>query len=116
MARSYRIYGALIPLLLLASPALGVYYTYSEWERLSGEYRMIYIAGAMDTLMIFAVGDEAAKVAIHYHNCLKNARMSNRQLADNVQKHARARPELRGGAVQEALVSYVNELCGLPEQ
>jgi hypothetical protein len=56
--------------------------TYSEWERLPEGHRAMYIAGAFDSLIAFAINDDHAKTNSHYQQCILNAKMNNVQLAN----------------------------------
>ena len=108
----------LVPLLLMSSPvsSQGVFNNYSEWVRMSEDNRAAYISGVVDSLMIYADSNAGRKAASHYFSCLVRSTMSNGQLADNVEAYVTARPQLRGGTVQGALIRYLKELCGLPPQ
>jgi hypothetical protein len=103
-------------LLLLSSSALSqeasVFFSYSEWERMSDNQRSIYIAGAMDALMTYASNVDGPKLAAHFYDCLTKASLNNLQLANNVRTYAKQHMELRAGTVQIPLVHYLRALCG----
>jgi hypothetical protein len=89
-----------------------VFFNFSEWDRLSDLGRSNYIAGAYDSLQLFARDPVAQKIAQHRQNCMKQAGMTIQQLAENARTYAKARPELQGGTAQAALIGYLNALCG----
>jgi len=113
-----RSYLLLVPLLLISSPASsqGVFNDYSDWVRMSGDNRASYIAGVVDVLTVYADSNAGRKAASHYANCLIRTKLTNGQLADQVEAYVTARPQLRGGTVQGALIGYLKGLCGLPPQ
>ena len=105
-----------VMLLLLSTPALSqgtrVFYTYSEWERMSDNQRSLYIAGAIDALLMYASNIEGPKLTDHLYNCLTKANLNNLQLANNVQAYTRQHPEAQGDTVQIPLIHYLRALCG----
>jgi hypothetical protein len=105
-----------IILLLLLTPALSQgangFYTYSEWEKMSDNQRSIYIAGAIDALMMYASNIEGPKLAAHLYNSLTKANLNNLQLANNVQAYTRQHPEEQRDTVQIPLIHYLRALCG----
>jgi hypothetical protein len=106
---------AVIVLLLLtpaSSQGTNVFYTYSEWERMSDNQRSIYIAGAIDALMMYASNIEGPKLADHLYNCLTKANLNNLQLAKSVQAYTRQHPEAQDDTVQMPLLHYLRALCG----
>ena len=109
-------YRLAVTLLLFSTPALSqgtnVFYTYSEWERMSDNQRSIYIAGAIDALMMYASNIEGPKLIAHLYSCLTKANLNNLQLANNVQAYTRQHPEVQGGTVQMPLIHYLRALCG----
>jgi len=114
-----RSYLLLVPLLLISSPVLssqGVYNNYSDWVRMSDDNRAAYITGVVDSLTVYADSNAGRKAASHYFNCLIRTKITNGQLADQVEAYVTARPQLREGTVQGALIGYLKELCGLPPQ
>ena len=114
-----RVYLLSVPLLLISSPVVssqGAYNNYSDWVRMSEDNRAAYIAGVVDSLTVYADSNAGRKAASHYFNCLIRTKITNGQLADQVEAYVTARPQLRGGTVQGALIGYLKELCGLPPQ
>jgi len=112
----HHMYRFAVTLLLLSTPALSqgtrVFYTYSEWERMSDNQRSIYLAGAIDGLMMYASNIEGPKLTDHLFSCLMKANLNNLQLANNVQVYTRQHPEVQGGTVQMPLIHYLRALCG----
>src|SRR5215831_180027 len=72
----------LLSALMIGRANAQVYYTYSEWERLSDQARTMYIAGAYDSL-ISIVSPDTASTARHYSKCV-SGRVPIEQLAKNV--------------------------------
>jgi hypothetical protein len=89
-----------------------VFYGYAAWEKMSPDIRTAYIAGAMDSLTAFTVGEEGKRTARHYQECMKRAGMKNTELADKVRARANAKPIPEYATVQQMLVYYLLELCG----
>jgi hypothetical protein len=114
-----RKYIAILSVLFLSSTAssqTGAFYPYSKWDRLSYVERVAYISGVIDTLINYAADDVGVRWSHHYYNCIKRVNMQNGQLANNLQEYVRARSDLQGGTVQEAMLHYLGELCGSPTQ
>ena len=109
-------YRVVFPLMLLSTSALSqganVFFSYSEWERMSDNQRSIYIAGAMDALMMYASNVDGSKLTAHFYSCLTKASLNNLQLANNVRTYTKQHPELQAGTVQIPLVHYLRALCG----
>lgn len=109
-------YRVVFPLMLLSSSALSqaenVFFSYPEWERMSDNQRSIYIAGAMDALMMYADNVDGSKLTAHFYSCLTRASLNNLQLANNVRAYTKQHPELQAGTVQIPLVHYLRALCG----
>ena len=116
VALGKHMYRVAFPLLLLSSSALSqgenVFFSYTEWERMSDNQRSIYIAGAMDALMMYANNVDGPKLTAHFYNCLTKASLNNLQLANNVRQYTKQHPELQAGTVQIPLVHYLRALCG----
>jgi hypothetical protein len=109
-------YRVVFAVLLLSSSALSqepnVFFSYSEWERMSDSQRSIYIAGAMDALMMYAGNVDGPKLTAHFYSCLTKASLNNLQLANNVRAYTKQHAELQSGTVQIPLVHYLRALCG----
>jgi hypothetical protein len=112
----YEFYRFVVTLLLLSTPALSqgtrVFYTYSEWERMSDNQRSLYIAGAIDALLMYASNIDRPNLAVHLYNCLTKTNLNNLQLANNVQAYTRQHPAVQGDTVQMPLILYLRALCG----
>ena len=103
-------------LMLLSSSASSQYYNYSDWDRMSEAYRVVYLAGAFDALVTYVTNEDGAKAASHYKKCVMDDRMTAIQLSRNVHAYVKAHPKLKGEKVQGGLLEYLQELCGLPPQ
>ena len=101
---------------LMPVPALANFLSYSQWTAMPAEPRAAYIAGSFDALV--SVVDSAAGIESrqHYTRCIENAKMSNRQLAENIMQFASTRPALQTGNVPTAMIGYLIEACGKPPQ
>jgi hypothetical protein len=93
---------------------VGVYFNFSQWERLTENQRIAYIAGAFDSLISNAATNEERRDGLHYQRCIRNAAMSSEQLGANVLAFVQTQPALHGQTVQLALVRYLVALCGPP--
>ena len=102
----------LLSALMIGRAHAQVYYTYSEWDRLSDQARTMYIAGAYDSLVSIA-SPETASTSRHYSKCV-SGRVPIEQLAKNVRTFVAARPDLQRKPVQVGLINYLIELCGAP--
>ena len=105
---------AIIALLFSTVPASALYITYSQWVGLPPGERSRYMAGAFDSLVSIADDDRGRSISVHYEQCVARAKMTDRQLADNVIQFAVSRPGLHVGTVQSALIEYLVTACGLP--
>lgn len=108
-------FGCVLCLILagfFACPARAGFYTYAEWAALPLNQSAAYIAGAYDSYVGFALNDDDVKRDNHFNQCVKNSRMNNGQLAQNIQAFASTRPNLQGAPPQAALVQYLIALCG----
>ena len=99
---------------MLGTNAEAEFVTFAQWVGGPNVFRTAYIEGAFDSLTRFVGAPKHANVATHYAKCMSAATMTGDQLAENVRKFASRRPELHGGTVQAALVSYLNSMCGKP--
>lgn len=99
--------------LLIAQPAAANFLTYAEWARMKADMRAIYIAGAYDALITFAMSDEQRAVNAHYSNCITRSKMTVAQLAENVRQYAKGKPNLQD-YVETPLINYLYAFCGAP--
>jgi len=106
----------LICWLLIVSPVAhaGQFYSYSQWEKLDGTLRAVYIAGVFDSILGIVKDRRDLPVTKHYDDCITRANMSNGELADNVIAFVKTRPELRERSVPGALINYLVGFCGAP--
>ncbi len=101
--------------LFIAQPAAANFLTYAEWLRMNPDKRAVYIAGAFDALITFAMSDEQRAVNAHYNNCIANSKMTVAQLAENVRQFAKGKPNLQD-YVETPLINYLYQFCGAPPQ
>jgi hypothetical protein len=99
-----------------ANAQIKTYFGYFKWDRLPDDQRMVYIAGALDSLVGFSAGDQGQRTSQHYSNCVHGAGVSAGQLSENVHAYARAHPEVQRHSMQVVLGTYLGTLCGLPPQ
>jgi len=106
----------LICWLLIASPVAhaGQFYSYSQWEKLDGTLRAVYIAGVFDSILGIVKDRSDLPATRHYDDCITRANMSNGELADSVIAFVKTRPELRERSVPGALINYLVTFCGAP--
>jgi hypothetical protein len=104
---------AVLIALLVSSAAQSRYLTFQTWSAASETFRVAYIAGAYDSLVIFAEGEQEERISAHYERCIGAAKMQNGQLAANVLNFAKDKPELHTGSVQGALLQYLIAACGV---
>jgi len=90
------------------------YLDYSEWQNRTEEARVNYIMGMYDLLVTLADSDAGVRRGRHYGACVSKAKMSNRDLAENVRLFGASRPELHSQPVTAVLIQYLIGLCGKP--
>jgi hypothetical protein len=103
--------------LLLAwiTPAHAQSYNYSEWEQLSEERRLGYIAGAIDIITHYPTGEQRSMSAMfRYRECVGKSGMNLLQLDTNVRAYVRTQPALQAQPMSTALIKYLAALCGVP--
>jgi hypothetical protein len=103
-----------IILLVSTSLAYGQFFTYLQWERLPDEQRQLYLAGAFDSVVGVAEAEDpwGLKNSLLYRKCIRDSHMTPRQLSQNVIAFAATKPELQGMWVVQALLLYLQNLCG----
>ena len=91
------------------SLAYGQFFTYSEWERLPEE------AGAFDTVAAVTEAEDpwGLKKSLHYRQCIRDSHMTLKELSQNVIAFAQTKHELKDTWVVQALLLYLQSLCGL---
>ncbi len=99
--------------LFIAQPAAANFLTYAEWARMKPDMRAIYMAGAFDALVTFAMSDEQRAVNAHYNDCITRSKMTVAQLAENVRQFAKGKPNLQD-YVETPLINYLYSFCGAP--
>jgi len=104
----------IVLMLVWIAPVSGYYFSYSKWLELPYDVRVAYIAGAYDTLIGFP--DARGHRYVSWDACIKNARVSVGQLADNVQDFAKDKPRYQKGMIQDALFDYLAAACGPASQ
>jgi hypothetical protein len=91
-----------------------IWIDYSKWERLPEAGRMMYLAGAFDSLTGFSVGHASDRMVVHYSKCMSNSGMNLQQFSGHVAAYAQTRPDLQGQTMQVVMGNYLGALCGLP--
>ena len=59
------------------------------------------------------MNDEQRAVNAHYNSCIARSKMNVAQLAENVRKFAKSKPNLQD-YVETPLINYLYEFCGVP--
>jgi len=93
---------------LLSSPASAEFYSYNDFDRQPPALKYLYVAGAVD--MFLAIQASGAK-RFDVGECIRDARISIKQITENMQAYAKTRPELQNGTVETPLLGYLAELC-----
>jgi hypothetical protein len=93
-----------------------IWVDYSQWGRMPEAQRMMYLAGAFDSLTGYAVDRATRQMAVHYSKCMKNSGMSLQQFSGHVAAFAQTRPDLQGTTMQGVMINYLIALCGTPPQ
>jgi hypothetical protein len=93
---------------LLSSPASAQFYGYNDFDRQPSALKYFYVAGAID--MFLAIQASGAK-RFDVGECLRDAKISIKDITENMQAYARTRPELQNGTVATPLLGYLAELC-----
>jgi hypothetical protein len=75
----------------------------------------VYLAGAFDTVVGVAEADDpwGLKNSLHYRQCIRDSHMTLKLLSQNVIAFAQTKPELKNTWVVQALLLYLQSLCGL---
>jgi hypothetical protein len=93
---------------LLSSPASAEFYTYNDFDRQPPALKYLYVAGAVD--MFLAIQASGAK-RFDVGECIRDTKISIKELTENMQAYAKTRPELQNGTVETPLLGYLAELC-----
>ena len=75
----------------------------------------MYLAGAFDTVVGVTEAEDpwGLKTSLHYRKCIRDSHMTLRQLSKNVIAFAATKPELQRTWVVQALLLYLQSVCGL---
>ena|ERR1700722_15033877 len=106
--------GSIAAVVALNEPASAGFFTYSEWAALPPTARAVYVAGLFDALTGFVSRDEDSAMTKHYSNCLKQAKMDNMQLANNMLSYGSSHPEFQAKPATGAFINYLIAMCGSP--
>ena len=93
---------------LLSSPASAQFYSYDDFDRQPPAVKYFYVAGEVD--MFLAVQASGAK-RLDVGECIRDAKISIKEITENMQAYAKTRPELQNGTVATPLLGYLAELC-----
>jgi hypothetical protein len=93
---------------LLSSPASAQFYGYNDFDRQPPALKYFYIAGAID--MLLAIQASGAK-RFDVGECIRDAKISIKEITENMQAYAKTRPELQNNTVATPLLGYLAELC-----
>jgi hypothetical protein len=93
---------------LLSSPASAQFYNYDDFDRQPPAVKYFYVAGEVD--MFLAVQASGAK-RLDVGECIRDAKISIKEITENMQAYARTHPELQNGSVATPLLGYLADLC-----
>jgi hypothetical protein len=93
---------------LLSSPASGQFYSYDDFDRQPPALKYFYVAGAVD--LFLAIQASGAK-RLDVGECIRDAKISIKEITENMQAYAKTRPELQNSTVATPLLGYLAELC-----
>jgi hypothetical protein len=93
---------------LLSSPASAQFYSYEDFDRQPPAVKYVYVTGEID--MFLAIQASGAK-RLDIGECIRDAKISIKEITENMQAHARTHPELQNGSVATPLLGYLAELC-----
>jgi hypothetical protein len=93
---------------LLSSPASAQFYSYDDFDRQPPAVKYFYVAGEVD--MFLAVQASGAK-RLDVGECIRDAKISIKEITENMQAYARTHPELQNGSVATPLLGYLADLC-----
>ena len=97
--------------ILWSANADAEYLTYSEWASLPSAARAFYVSGAFDALT-GVVNSPTEKYQKHYVDCVRDRRIENVQLAENLLEYGTARPDIQRRGVVGALIIFLINWCG----
>ena len=90
-----------------AQTKVGVYITYAAWEALDQNERNAYIGGTLDGMLMFSRPETAS----FFYECLQREKLTIPQLTSEVEALGKSTPEVKQGAVQEALFVVLKNKC-----
>jgi hypothetical protein len=93
---------------LLSSPASAQFYSYDDFDRQPPAVKYVYVTGEID--MFLAIQASGAK-RLDVGECIRDAKISIKEVTENMQAYARTHPELQNGSVATPLLGYLAELC-----
>jgi hypothetical protein len=93
---------------LISSPASAQFYSYDDFDRQPPALKYFYVTGAID--MFLAIQASGAK-RFDVGECIRDAKISIKEITENMQAYAQTRPELQNGTVATPLLGYLAELC-----
>ena len=93
---------------LLSSPVSAQFYSYDDFDRQPPAVKYFYVAGEVD--MFLAVQASGAK-RLDVGECIRDAKISIKEITENMQAYARTHPELQNGSVATPLLGYLADLC-----
>jgi hypothetical protein len=93
---------------LLSNPASAQFYSYNDFERQPPPVKYFYVAGEID--MFLAIQASGAK-RFEVGECIRDSKISIKEITENMQAYARIHPELQNGSVATPLLGYLAELC-----
>jgi hypothetical protein len=93
---------------LLSSPASAQFYSYEDFDRQPPAVKYVYVTGEID--MFLAIQASGAK-RLDIGECIRDAKISIKEITENMQAYARTHPELQNGSVATPLLGYLAELC-----
>jgi hypothetical protein len=106
--------GPLVTLLWLAvaHPTSAQYLDYQQWESLSPSRRSLYIAGAIDSMLLFTDGVSRA----HYESCILQSKLQKEELTENILDFVRSKQQSQLRTAITAMIEYLVALCGQPKR
>jgi hypothetical protein len=93
---------------LLSSPASAQFYSYEDFDRQPPAVKYVYVTGEID--MFLAIQASGAK-RLDVGECIRDAKISIKEITENMQAYARTHPQLQNGSVATPLLGYLAELC-----
>ena len=108
MRRESDMKGLVLIAALLSSPASAEFYSYNDFDRQPPALKYLYVAGAVD--MFLAIQVSGAK-RFDVGECIRDAKISIKQITENMQAYTKTHPELQNGTVETPLLAYLADLC-----